>query len=105
MTSGETAKTFKEHFTARVAFARHKAGYTQATMAAELGFGPVDDPKGQGKYHKYEKRSFMPHPLIPQFCSLCEITTGWLYNGPVVARPVEKRGRKPRPPPKLRKRG
>jgi len=96
------ASDFKDQFTARVAYARHNAGYTQATMAKELGFGDVDDPSAQGKYHKYEKRSMMPHHLIPQFCALCDVTVGWLYNGPVVERPVEKRGRKPKPSPKRR---
>ena len=92
--------TFKEQFTARVAFARHNAGYTQATMGEALGFGEVSDPSTQGKYHKYEKRSMMPHHLIPQFCALCDVTVGWLYNGPAVERPVEKRGRKPKPAPR-----
>lgn len=104
MKSGDTTKVFKDQFTARVAYARHKAGYTQATMAEALGFGPPDDPSAQGKYHKYEKRSFMPHALIPRFCDLCDVTTGWLYSGPAVARPVEKRGRKPKPAPVQRKR-
>jgi hypothetical protein len=94
MKKRETASSFKEHFTARVAYARHKAGYTQATMAEALGFGPPDDPSAQGKYHKYEKRSLMPHHLISRFCSLCDTTVGWLYDGPIVERPVEKRGRK-----------
>jgi transcriptional regulator with XRE-family HTH domain len=101
---GESTKAFKDQFTARIAYARHKAGYTQATMAEALGFGPPEDPSAQGKYHKYEKRSFMPHPLIARFCDLCDITTGWLYSGPAVARPVENRGRKPKPPPSPRQR-
>jgi hypothetical protein len=96
------ASLFKDHFTARVAFARHKAGYTQVTMAEALGFGDADDPSAQGKYHKYEKRSLMPHHLIPQFCALCDVTVGWLYSGPVVARPVEKRGRKRKTAPERR---
>ncbi|MBY9039495.1 hypothetical protein K7461_29395, partial [Pseudomonas fluorescens] len=66
--------------------------------AEALGFG--DDASAQGKYHKYEKRSLMPHHLIPQFCALVDQTVGWLYNGPAVERPVEKRGRKPKPSPK-----
>jgi hypothetical protein len=99
-----SAKQFKDHFTARVAFARHRAGYTQATMAEALGFGPVTDASAQGKYHKYEGRSLMPHHLIPQFCVLCDISTSWLLAGPVVARPVEKRGRKAAPPPSNQKR-
>lgn len=104
MSSSDSTKVFKDQFTARVAYARHKAGYTQATMAEALGFGPPEDPSAQGKYHKYEKRSFMPHALIPRFCDLCDVTTGWLYSGPAVARPVEKRGRKPKPAPAQRKR-
>jgi hypothetical protein len=99
MKKPNAVSTFKEEFTARVAYARHKAGYTQATMAEALGFGPTTDSSAQGKYHKYEKRSLMPHHLIPQFCALCEVTVGWLYSGPAVARPVEKRGRKPKPAP------
>jgi transcriptional regulator with XRE-family HTH domain len=94
MKKAASVTSFKDQFTARVAYARHKAGYTQATMAEALGLGAPDEAGGQGKYHKYEKRSMMPHHLIPQFCSLCDVTVGWLYNGPVVERPVEKRGRK-----------
>lgn len=100
MKKAKPVSDFKEHFTARVAHARHKAGYTQASMAEALGFGAADDPSAQGKYHKYEKRSLMPHHLIPQFCALCDVTVGWLYNGPVVERPVERRGRQPKPAPK-----
>lgn len=102
MKKSKPISTFKDEFTARVAHARQKAGYTQATMAEALGFGPTDDSKAQGKYHKYEKRSLMPHYLIPQFCALCDITVGWLYNGPVVERLVEKRGRKPKMAPRRR---
>lgn len=102
MKKPHAVSTFKDQFTARVAYARHKAGYTQVTMAEALGLGAADDPSAQGKYHKYEKRSLMPHHLIPQFCALCDITVGWLYNGPVVARPVEKRGRKPKSMPDRR---
>ena len=97
MKNGASVSTFVEQFTARTAYARHKAGYTQETMAADLGLT-------QGVYHKYEKRGPMPHHLIPVFCGLCDITMGWLYSGPVVERPVEKRGRKPKPPPAQRKR-
>lgn len=102
MKKPKPVSVFKEQFTARVAHARHEAGYTQATMAEALGFGPTDDSKAQGKYHKYEKRSLMPHYLIPQFCALCDVPLGWLYSGPAVERPVEKRGRKAKPPPNRR---
>lgn len=94
--------SFKDQFTARVAWARHKAGYTQATMGEALGLGKADDPSTASIYGKYERRSMMPHHLIPSFCALVEQTVGWLYNGPVVERPVEKRGRKPIPAPRRR---
>lgn len=100
MAKKTASTTFKDQFTARVAYARHKAGFTQVTMAEALGLGT--DPSAQGKYHKYEKRTLMPHELIPTFCNLTNVTLGWLYSGPAVERPVEKRGRKPKPAPKHR---
>ena len=96
MKNAMPASDFKEKFTARVAYARNKAGYTQATMAEALGLGATDDPSAQGRYHKYEGRSLMPHHLILKFCTLCDVTIGWLFDGPAVARPVETRGRKPK---------
>lgn len=94
--------SFKEQFLARVAFARHRAGFTQASIAIEMGLADEDDTNAASSYQKYETRSFMPHDLINQFCALTEITTGWLFSGPAVARPIEKRGRKPKPPPTRR---
>lgn len=97
MKKPKSVSDFKEQFTARIARARHDAGYTQASMAIELGLAKEDDPAPASTYAKYETRSMMPHHLIPIFCGLCDKTTGWLYSGPVVERPVEKRGRKPKP--------
>lgn len=87
---------FKEQFLARTAYARHKAGFTQASMAIEMGLAKEDDPKAASSYQKYETRSPLPHHLIQAFCALTDVTVGWLYNGPAVERPIEKRGRKPK---------
>jgi transcriptional regulator with XRE-family HTH domain len=95
MKKGRNISNFKEQFLARVAYARHKAGFTQASIAIKMGLADEDDPAAAGAYQKYETRSFMPHDLINQFCALTDVTTGWLFNGPAIARPVEKRGRKP----------
>jgi len=95
MKKPKSISDFKEQFTARIARARHDAGYTQASMAIALGLAKDDDPSPAGTYGKYETRSMMPHHLIPIFCGLVEKPTGWLFSGPVVERPVEKRGRKP----------
>lgn len=94
---------FKKQFTARIARARHDAGYTQLTMAIALGL-EKEGATSPGKYQKYETRSLMPPHLYEKFCVLCDITIAWLIAGPAVARPVEKRGRKPKPAPPIRKR-
>lgn len=65
-------------------------------MAIALGLAREDDPSPASTYGKYETRSMMPHYLIPIFCGLVDKTTGWLYSGPAVERPVEKRGRRPK---------
>ncbi len=87
---------FKEEFLARTAYARHNAGFTQASIAIEMGLAAEDDSKAASAYQKYETRSPLPHHLIPSFCALTNVTIGWLYSGPAVERPVEKRGRKPK---------
>lgn len=47
----------------------------------------------QSHYAKFETRSPMPHHLIIQFCTLCEITPAWLYSAaiPVKQTPPRKR--------------
>jgi DNA-binding XRE family transcriptional regulator len=67
---------FKHAFLARTAAARDKAGYTQETMAEALGME-------QSKYSKYEVRTMLPHALVIQFCSLCEINVAWLYTAAI----------------------
>jgi DNA-binding XRE family transcriptional regulator len=78
---------FKRQFLARTAIARDKAGYTQETMAGALGME-------QSKYSKYEVRTALPHHLIVQFCSLCEITTAWLYTAAVEVPAAKPRRRR-----------
>lgn len=102
MKKPKSVSDFKEQFTAKIARARHDAGYTQASMAVALGLAEEDDPSPASTYGKYETRSMMPHYLIPIFCGLVEKPTGWPYSGPAVERPVEKRGRKPKPLTKRR---
>lgn len=87
MSDKTAASDFKKHFTARTAFAREKAGFTQESMAEALGIK-------QTKYHKYEARSLMPHYLVPRFCTLCRVTPEWLYTAAVEVPVVVKRRRK-----------
>lgn len=97
MKKPRSVKDFNDQFLARTAYARVAAGKTQAQMAIELGLAEPDDKDAQSKYQKYETRSTLPHHLIAPFCALVDKTTGWLYSGPAVDRPVEKRGRKRKP--------
>lgn len=70
---------FKRQFVARTAVARERSGRSQEEMAADLGIG-------QGTYHKYEKRTPLPHHFIPQFCVLCQVSPEWLYTAAVELR-------------------
>lgn len=90
---GDQAKTvFKQEFTKRVALARVGRNYTQAQLADKLGME-------QDKYKQYERRSLLPHDLIPRFCELCDIDTAWLFTGRGLAPRLEVE----RPAPKKRK--
>jgi hypothetical protein len=33
-------------------------------------------------YYRYEKRTMLPHHLIPQFCAVTGVPIEWLINGP-----------------------
>lgn len=54
---------FKKAFLSRIKLARDGAGLTQEQMAERLGIQ-------QGKYAKYETRSFMPHELLHKFSEI-----------------------------------
>lgn len=86
------ASAYKREFTLRVRWARHARGWGPSEMAELL---KID----QGKYKQYERRSLMPHYLVPEFLRLCLIDYSWLATGigraPVGEPPTQKR-RKPR---------
>lgn len=92
----EAATEFKAKFVARTAAARARAGFTQETIAAALGMK-------QAKYHKYEKRTLLPHVLVMQFCLLCRITPEWLYASAIEVAPTAPKPRKSRGPRKPRR--
>lgn len=33
-------------------------------------------------YYRYEKRTMLPHHLIPKFCAITGVPIEWLINGP-----------------------
>lgn len=68
------ATKFKDDFLARTAAAREAVPFTQDEIAEVLGMS-------QPKYAKYEKRTPLPHYLIPRFCLACRIDHAWLFTG------------------------
>lgn len=72
MSRTTTPTTFKKEFCQRLKAARTMAGFEQAEFAKALGILP-------NTYGKYEKRSLLPHYLIPQACALLQITADQLY--------------------------
>jgi DNA-binding XRE family transcriptional regulator len=87
MGSDQPASEFKRLFVARTKLARERAGKSQEEMAADLGVS-------QGTYHKYEKRTPLPHSLVLPFCTLCRITPEWLYTAAVELSAAEPRRRR-----------
>lgn len=63
---------FNEDFCARTKQARERRGYNQIEMAEALGI--VADT-----YSKYERRTPLPHRLIPRFCLICGIQLEELF--------------------------
>lgn len=68
------ATKFKDDFLARTAAAREAVPFTQDEIAEVLGMS-------QPKYAKYEKRTPLPHYLVPRFCLACRIDHAWLFTG------------------------
>jgi transcriptional regulator with XRE-family HTH domain len=89
MSKTQPDSQFKAMFLARTALAREKAGYTQESMAEALGMD-------QSKYSKYEIRTELPHHLVIPFCSLCNVTTAWLFTAVVEVREPKPRRRRTR---------
>lgn len=78
MGKATTPAKFKRMFCNRVRSARILAGYTQDQVARELGIKP-------DTYSKYERRSPMPHYLVPRTCELLRVAPDDLYG--IRARP------------------
>ena len=58
--------TYNDKLCARVQALRERRSWTQKVMAEALGI-PLEN------YGKYERRSPLPHWLIPRFCRIMEI--------------------------------
>lgn len=68
-----TPTQFKKGFCQRLKAARIHAGFEQEDIAKALNVLP-------NTYSKYEKRTLMPHHLIPSACELLGIEMGYLYG-------------------------
>jgi len=74
MSKDPAISAYKREFTTRIRRAREARGWKQQEMADFLDIR-------QDKYKQYERRSFMPHYLLPKFCKLCAIDLLWLFTG------------------------
>lgn len=93
---------FKSEFIGRVRAARLARYETQTEAATALGMG-------QSKYKQYEKRSMLPHDLVPQFCEVMGVDEKWLFRAKGAGpkwEPVDltAQPRKPKNPRKTKKR-
>lgn len=73
--------TYNTQFINRVRAAR--ALYTNEPKEMARALGVREDT-----YYRYEKRTMLPHHLMPRFCEITGVTIDWLINGP---RKVEAR--------------
>lgn len=69
-----TPSKFKSEFCGRLKAARIVAGLTQAEMAQKLGELP-------NTYTTYEKRTLLPHDLIPLACEILGVDETYLFTG------------------------
>ena len=67
-------KVFNEQLVARTRKLRIASERTQAEMAALLNIS-VD------RYKKYEKRSPLPHYLVPSFCAILDVSVSFFLTG------------------------
>lgn len=81
-----TKTAFAIAFCERVADLRGARDFTQYRMAETLGV-PLEN------YKKYEKRSCMPHYLIPKFANIVGVSIEYLFYGRGA---VDKSGSGPR---------
>lgn len=73
MSRAVTPTSFKRDFCERLKAARVMANYDQVTLAEALGISA-------NTYGKYERRSLLPHYLIPKVCALLGITADQLFH-------------------------
>ncbi len=74
MGKASTPAQFKKDFCKRLAAARLVKGLSQPEFALKLGLLP-------NTYSKYEKRSLLPHHLIPRAVDILEVTERFLFTG------------------------
>lgn len=72
MSRATTPTSFKKEFCQRLRAARIMRNLDQPTFAGMLGILP-------NTYGKYEKRSLLPHYLIPLACEILDISPSQLY--------------------------
>lgn len=80
--------TYNTQFINRVRAAR--ALYTNEPKEMARALGVREDT-----YYRYEKRTMLPHHLMPRFCEITGVTLDWLINGPrrvAERQPIEKTG-------------
>jgi DNA-binding XRE family transcriptional regulator len=71
----QSALQYRHAFLARTAQARERAKYTQAEIAEILDIT-------QDTYKQYEKRTPLPHYLIPRFCLATKTDPAVLFGMP-----------------------
>ena len=74
-----TPTGYKAAFIRRIRDARKAIDYTQERMAQELGVP-------QDQYKHYEKRTILPHHLIPAFCKITGFHPWFILTGQPAAR-------------------
>lgn len=72
-------QSFNDEFCLRTRNAREARGFKQAEMAEVLGLET-------DTYSKYERRTPLPHRLIPRFCLVCGLSLDDLFGARPVAR-------------------
>lgn len=68
-----TKKAYDKAFIGRVRVARESAGLTRIEISAHMGIKP-------DSYARYEKRTMLPHYLIPPFCRATGVSLEYLLG-------------------------
>jgi len=78
---------FVAEFLQRTRRARETSGYKTKAELAMLLFPELSKEDAEGKYKQYERRSLLPHYLIPTFCQLTSVDVRWFVTGQGNMRP------------------